>query len=503
MGGGDPLLELDVEDVRRYRTRYGAVDALALSVQYNATFQEAASSAHLAPGETPEFVRTLFHETTHLYQMLTTPYGYYYYTLRAFQVHQTLSLLQLLKHQHGLRIQVPLLPFIERLEPRERYRDVWGVLYLWYLAEMVLLYFEGDYDLWSQQVIRSRVVQPEWFVTLFTRLNLYLNQFNQVMGRDTVVTPGPVVTELSPMARREEDTWAGFRASIGLPSDVIGVLESWAKVAEHWRDEGNDLGRLSAKLLASPIPQPEYYGMLQIMHQNFRFRTIRELVLTYSALCEVALYAPLLPHHQGLRDHEALSLMSMSPSTRLMLMWTTGSKVPRVRDLAVDYRRFQEEVCGALGWPTPLQMSQHAVAGQAASDDLITQLYYRAQELRVSEPHVFADLAVWYDRSPSPFAAEIARFYVHPVMEFRDKVMFHQDKQIVREFLFNYLVTSYTRRLLLTGKLELTLPYRSTEAEALWWQDFMSEFLAQTGMERARVTVRPGSGATHLEPAPS
>jgi hypothetical protein len=67
MGGGDPLLELDVEDVRRYRTRYGAVDALALSVQYNAAFQEAASSAaRLAPGETPEFIRTLFHETTHL-----------------------------------------------------------------------------------------------------------------------------------------------------------------------------------------------------------------------------------------------------------------------------------------------------------------------------------------------------------------------------------------------------------------------------------------------------
>jgi hypothetical protein len=66
MGGGDPLLELDVEDVRRYRTRYGAVDVLALSVQSNAAFQEAASSARLAPGETPEFIRTLFHETTHL-----------------------------------------------------------------------------------------------------------------------------------------------------------------------------------------------------------------------------------------------------------------------------------------------------------------------------------------------------------------------------------------------------------------------------------------------------
>ena len=47
-------------------------------MQYNATFQEARSSAFLAKGETPELIRTLFHETTHLYQMLTTPYGYYY-----------------------------------------------------------------------------------------------------------------------------------------------------------------------------------------------------------------------------------------------------------------------------------------------------------------------------------------------------------------------------------------------------------------------------------------
>jgi hypothetical protein len=503
MDGDDPLQELTVEDIRRFRTRYGAVDALALSVQYNATFQEARSSAFLAQGETPEFIRTLFHETTHLYQMLTTPYGYYYYTLRAFQVHQTLSLLRLLKNEHRLRVQVPLLGFIERLQPRERYRDVWGVLYLWYLAEMVLLYFEGEWDVWSRQATRSRVLQPESFVTYFTRLNLYLNQFNHVMGRDTTVNPGPVITELSPVAKRQEEMWIAFRASIGVPTDVIGVLESGAKVAEHWRDEGNDLGALSAKLVSGPIPQPEYYAMLQIMHESFRFKSIRELVLTYSAICELALYAPLLPHHQALRAHEDLSLLSMSPSTRLMLMFTTARKVERVRDLEADYHRFHDDVCGALGWPTPLQMSRHAVAQKPASDDPITRLYYRAQELRLSSPHAFVDLSIWYEGSESPLAGEITRSYVHPVMEFRDKVLFHQDKQIVRDFLFNHLVTTYLRKLLLTGKLELSLPYRSTEGEARLWQDVLSDFLAQTGIERARVTVRPGTGATHLEPSPS
>jgi hypothetical protein len=503
MGGGDPLLELDVEDVRRFRTRYGAVDALALSVQYNATFQEAASSARLAPGETPEFIRTLFHETTHLYQMLTTPYGYYYYTLRAFQTRQTLSLLRLLKNERRLRVQVPLLGFIERLEPRERYRDVWSVFYLWYLAEMVLLYFEGEWDVWSRQAARNRVLQPASFVTYFTRLNLYLNQFNQRTGRDTAVAPGPVITGLSDAARRQEEMWISFRGSIGVPTDVIGVLESGAKVAEHWRDEGDDLGSLSAKLTSGPVPQPEYYAMLQIMHESFRFKSIRELVLTYSALCELALYAPLLPHHQALRPHEDLSLLSMSPSTRLMLMFTTAGRVQRVRDLETDYQRFQDDVCGVLGWPTPLQMSRRAVAQQPAGDDPITRLYYRAQELRLGAPHAFVDLGIWYPGSGSPLAAEITRSYVHPVIEFRDKVLFHQDKQIVHDFLFNYLVTTYLRRLLLSGKLELTLPYRSTEGEARLWQDILADFLAQAGIERARVTVRPGTGATHLEPAPS
>ena len=425
MGGGDPLLELDVEDVRRYRTRYGAVDALALSVQYNATFQEAASSARLAPGETPEFIRTLFHETTHLYQMLTTPYGYYYYTLRAFQVRQTLWLLRLLKNEHRLRVQVPLLGFIERLEPRERYRDVWGVFYLWYLAEMVLLYFEGEWDVWSRQATRNRVLQPASFVTYFTRLNLYLNQFNQRTGRDTAVAPGPVITGLSDAARRQEEMWISFRASIGVPTDVIGALESGAKVAEHCRDEGDDLGALSARLTSGPMPQPEYYAMLQIMHESFGFKSIRELVLTYSALCELALYAPLLPHRQALRPHEDLSLLSMSPSTRLMLMFTTARKVQRVRDLEADYQRFHDDVCGALGRPTPLQMSRRAVAQQPVGDDPITRLYYRAQELRLGAPHAFVDLGIWYPGSGSPLAAEITRSYVHPVIEFRDKVLFH------------------------------------------------------------------------------
>jgi hypothetical protein len=43
-------------------------------------------------------------------------------------------------------------------------------------------------------------------------------------------------------------------------------------------------------------------------------------------------------------------------------------------------------------------------------------------------------------------------------MEFRDKVLFHQDKQVVRDFVFNYLLGTYLRKLLLTGKLEQTLP---------------------------------------------
>jgi hypothetical protein len=236
--------------------------------------------------------------------MQTTPYGYCYYTLRAFQVRETLLLLRLLKNEHRLRVQVPLLGFIERLEPRERHRDVWGVFYLWYLAEMVLLYFEGEWDVWSRQATRNRVLQPASFVTYFTRLNLYLNQFNQLTGRDTVVAPGPVITELSDVAKQEEEMWIPFRASIGVPTDVIGVLESGAKVAEHWRDEGDGLGALSARLTSGPMPQPEYYAMLQIMHESFRFKSIRELVLTYSALCELALYAPLLPHHQALRPHE-------------------------------------------------------------------------------------------------------------------------------------------------------------------------------------------------------
>jgi hypothetical protein len=274
-------------------------------------------------------------------------------------------------------------------------------------------------------------------------------------------------------------------------------------VAEHWRDEGDDLGSLSAKLTWGPVPQPEYYAMLQIMHESFRFKSIRELVLTYSALCELALYAPLLPHHQALRPHEDLSLLSMSPSTRLMLMFTTAGRVQRVRDLETDYQRFQDDVCGVLGWPTPLQMSRRAVAQQPVGDDPITRLYYRAQELRLGAPHAFVDLGIWYPGSGSPLAAEITRSYVHPVIEFRDKVLFHQDKQIVHDFLFNYLVTTYLRRLLLSGKLELTLPYRSTEGEARLWQDILADFLAQAGIEQARVMVRPGTGATHLEPAPS
>jgi hypothetical protein len=42
-------------------------------------------------------------------------------------------------------------------------------------------------------------------------------------------------------------------------------------------------------------------------------------------------------------------------------------------------------------------MSRHAVAQKPASDDPITRLYYRAQELRLSSPHAFVDLSIWYE----------------------------------------------------------------------------------------------------------
>ena len=130
----------------------------------------------------------------------------------------------------------------------------------------------------------------------------------------------------------------------------------------------------------------------------------------------------------------------------------------------------------------------------AATDnpaDLITKLYLYSLDFRMRYPHIFNDLSVWY-LPKTPVTSEFTYYFSNPVIQFTDTVRLHNDQELVRFFVHNYMLRSYLRRVLLSQDPTLILPYPADEEEISVWTDLLARTLGNIGFVNPRLQVRPG-----------
>lgn len=477
VSGWDPSIAVLADvDFSRFKVRYGGIDQWALTAFYNFR-REDVDLAKFDPEQPSEAIKTNLHETVHVYQLLATSYGHYTQLLRDFQSNQVLRIIQsLLARGVGLRAPVVHQALTELKKKRS---DELGLdLYLWYLAEMVMIFLEHDVELYAQQMLSGLPVKYPSLAEQFALLNHYLHQYCRNTGRSTLSPPGPNIRFSRSRGELDQIQLPSVGLKVFGEFDVEDVMESAAKCAEYWERRGDTWRHLIKPSLDAGRRLWKYNRMLEDAYETLKISDLNDFTLTYGVLADLALNPPVLPQHTAWESMRE-DVSSLSPFDRLWTLIRRASTLEPVHILERDYTRFVEEVCGACNWPTPQDIGNSVSAvGPGPQADLSTLLYHRSIALRNQVPHIFSDLDVWFisGRGTGSFHGGL------PGAELR-----------------YYFLRRWLRQALIGRDLVVAMPYAASMEDMAHWTDVLSESLVRFGVPRAQVQLcAPGIGRLHL-----
>jgi len=483
------LKDFDLGSIKTFKANLGEFDTMSLTAHYNNRYSEYQTGAteFMLTGFVPEVMKTLFHETTHLYQFSSTPFGYYFYSLRAFQSNQIVAILRLLQ-ESGLKVKYPLVDFLSTLRPKEKYEQLWSVLYCWYLAEITYLYFAGDREIFFRQQKLNPLLEKQFMFARFLEMEKLIRDYYCATGRRFKYTDHNL--SINEANVQQEMATQVLKATGNL--DVMSVLESWAKVSEYWESpygSSVDFNSLFPETMTNE--SSKYYFLLNLAKSRLKKLNLKEFVLTYSALAELALFSPILPQYAELRKERGLSFNDLHPFNRLFRGINAAAEIEPIRDLENDYPRFIEEVCARTGWPTTMEISQVTQKNfPHLEQELLGENYIKAQQLRNQMPHAFIDMSVWFSPK-TDVTAELTYYFTHPVIEFLDKTLLHHDKYIVIYFASQYLLNEYLRKLLLSSDISIPMPFKISKEFTERIHESLSYMITTTtGIKNPKIEFR-------------
>jgi hypothetical protein len=453
---------------------YGYFDNLALNASYAFSCEDYLKNKkrlHNQPLTEP--LKTVLHETTHLYQMLATPYGIYYHTLKLLQTDLIRNLSRVLLHKCGIQPKPPLIESCKRFIKANGYSEIKQLLHGWFIAELMILYLEGDVVSCGNLLLKNPLLGALPMADYFERLEYFVTIFFNSNGKPC---PGfePSIKGANTNLLSEFQ-YFGLK-SMGFP-DTVGVLESWGKVAEFWGEQHlslDDCPKLFPSVIKSELV--DYYGLLFWARDAIDAETVGEFILSYMALCEIALSPPVLPYYRSLRT-EGISLRAINPIQRMLDLFSATKGVTPIRELENDYVRFTETICSKLKWPTPVEIAKETLRTlDCPSGDRLFEFYKRAQEFRINVPHIFIDLDVWFDLE-RPYINEFYYYFSHPVIEFSDSIGHHPDARVPIFFTEQFLINSWVRKFFLTRDQSVIFPYRASQIELDYFTDLLKSDL--------------------------
>ncbi len=428
--------DLALHDTKR--VRLGEYDYMASSIHLQATRKEYAEeydkfTMNLDMG--PK-VRTGFHELVHFFQYHTTPFGMYLSLLADFQVLQLKSLVCCAKEV--MEIGYPLLPRICRyLRPVNRYWKVWYHLKYWYLAELVRLYFIGDmanFGYYYNQSIFSKDLPSQWFSELEKELCNVLN----ITCNDRILKGG-------------ESDAANFAFELALrtmsDSDASNIFENQARMAQYWWE----MGYIENPFTKVPNVSTEnkYSGLITEYCEFANAKDFPQFHETFYAICELALFAPVLPFQAS--SHK-ISLRDLTPIVRVRDLMRTAQSIEPIKDMD-DHRRFLDELSERSNYP-PLQqlLNDSIIFGQrhnkCSYDSL---LFYTSQLMRMDEFSIIYNLGRWHPMSKYQYgdARDFSSFFIPPIVRFKDQTLFFKPGEIIQPIVERYFMFYYLKELLI------------------------------------------------------
>jgi hypothetical protein len=479
-------------EFRRFRKTFGFVDSLSLSAEFGFPVD---TEIKVDGARTNEATKTVLHETTHVYQATATSYGYYIQALRDFQTHLAQFIVRHVLDAAKVSPERPLILQLKNLPRSEDAEQARNALFIWYLAELIIVGFEGEWPVYYGLVLRARFPTARRpFMENFFILDKYLGDFLRRTGRaappESHEPTEPLTGEL---LRRFELQQRVAVALTGFMGNVESLIESGARAAEYWRQEGP----VPAALLSSTVRGD---WLLRDTAERLPGADIGTIALTHGVLADLCLNPAILPHHRLERRCRPGGIPEIDPKLRWLGAHGLLNSVAPVRDLAQDYERFVAEISEAMGW-TPMPALTLAALRHTATEpvDVMTRLYRQSLLIREAEPYGFSDFDVWLGEG-GPRAATIAGTFRPMVNVFADgQVRTHPDSVLVTASVRNFMRRQYMRQVLLSEFRDrvVYVPYEASDDDLAAWAEFLSADLAAAGVNWPSVPVRGRPAQIH------
>jgi len=500
---GDIFSAFDLSGIPDRPGELGAFSIESLYVRYDFTYQEFVDSFALLPPkvELPEPLKTVTHETTHLFHTLTTPFGFLIYALRRVQAFLVQNAINDLRRNYGLTVRLPLMKFARGL-PESIRKDTEHYFGMWFECELFILFALDGFEAWNQQVLKNPYLTGLGPSDLFSRTQRWIarlyrdheravrREFKRPPDEATLPFGDYRADKLGGKSNRSTDFYVLTQSTFLDDLNMIFVTESAGTIAESFGSSGraSDVWDRFRKTF-DRRGIGNMFGV-RLMESSMKASSASEFVLSYLALSELALFGPVLPQHRAFRAGKHADLWELMPFLRWQRLVGAAGKIRPMRGME-DHERYVGELCQALGWIDPTTLTRFTADRHVSMEnDTVEAIYVAASGYRRADPTVFLDYG-WVLTGDGPEHARFLSLFNFPVVQYRDRTLYHRDKELLLGLTRWHLLRVALRTILLRDRVEIQMPYRPKDDEevAFMRQTLIDDLQQAIGIRVDRLTL--------------
>jgi hypothetical protein len=473
-----------LEGIKGLPRELGTFSVDSLYVRYNFSRDELLQAFYDIPetDELPEPLKTVVHESTHLFHTISTPFGFLIYALRRLQATLIINTINRLRFGYQVKVKYPLVDFVLQL-PRHIQSDVGWYLQAWHECELFVTLSLDSPDKWGPQLTKNPFLLGLSHSVLFSRVQRHLATHYREQARKFRADPAApdstlpfasfVPDEFDPERSGKDDRNMMAMQMLNSEANMIAIMESAATVAEFWQNIRLNREQFFHQIHARWAQQ----GLTLtsgFLRGTLNARRAEEYVLSFTTLCDLALFGPVLPHHRHLRQGDKV-IYEVMPFFRMLELMHAAHQIRPMESLQ-DHERYTTELCQALGWVTPTEITNFTAQDHVPMEhDNLELVYLISSHYRKSQPWIFQDYTfhlVGNNDAQRQFLFD----FNFPVIQYRDETVYTRYKAVLVPLTRFHLLRSALRAILFKNHVSLKMPYRPKNPEEV---SFLKETLLQ------------------------
>jgi hypothetical protein len=420
--------------------------------------------------------RSWVHEHQHMYQAISTPFGFFCNALRFVQTLATRDILIILR-SGGVQLKMPLWPHL--CKGSKVIGSILGPLTVWLDAELFLTYEQGSLAAYESLAYANPVTRGANMSSIFQRLQAGVGRY--LLGRqgDNQQLIDALKNEslVEPEKWHQEDRNAfaevalavnGFDRQFALPM----VLESGSRAVEMWGESFESFERL----YAARHRDLNYLWPIANTASTLRSRSLPEILATHLAVCDLSLAAPIMPDRVFVRH--GLRVDEMLPQRRYFRILHALKAVGALRS-PDDYSAFTDAVCEQLRWTRPEEVYVPNDVSQSLARTLGTrgELFRLASELRIAVPALYVTPSISYE----PDVERVFKdHFVFNVLQFTDRTFHHPNRTRLDSSKINFVINEWLHGVMVGVPKTVTLQWDAQPAELAFLRREAQEAISAT-----------------------